>query len=345
MVDVSVIVPIYNVEHFLPECIDSILGQSFREFELILVDDGSTDSSGALADAYQATDSRVRVIHQHNMGLSGARNSGIEAAAGEWLTIVDGDDWLEPDALEIMIASASKTDADIVIFSYFRESPKTSFAESFFNIPEFDATRSQVRTLQANCLVAVDIGNRRSTTNMGVTWARLYRRSFILENNLRFKVGLKRMQDAIFHLYALEHANKVAFRNKHIYHYRVWPGAASRKFTPDFRETASEILEEISTFMTAAQATDFEDIYFTKAGKLFLDTIKLQYVGNPMSLLEKRRQLGSMLRDDPYSKARKRACPRYMTRGQAAIWPLIRMGLPTAVYFLYALRARIRSRS
>ena len=95
MPKISVIVPVYKVEAYLQECVDSILAQTFEDFELILVDDGSPDNCGAICDAYAGKDSRVKVIHQENQGLSGARNTGIEASKGEFLTFVDSDDMVK----------------------------------------------------------------------------------------------------------------------------------------------------------------------------------------------------------------------------------------------------------
>ena len=95
--EISVIVPVYRVEKYLNDCIDSILAQTFADFELILVDDGSPDSCPALCDAAAARDSRIRVIHQKNRGLSGARNAGLDAAEGEWIAFVDSDDTITPD--------------------------------------------------------------------------------------------------------------------------------------------------------------------------------------------------------------------------------------------------------
>ena len=100
---ISVIVPVYNVQAYLPRCVDSILNQEYGNLEVILVDDGATDESGAICDAYAARDSRVRVIHKPNGGLSSARNAGIDAATGEYLAFVDSDDWIEPDTYGYML--------------------------------------------------------------------------------------------------------------------------------------------------------------------------------------------------------------------------------------------------
>lgn len=111
---VSVIVPVYNVEEYLSRCVDSILTQTYRNLEVILVDDGAKDSSGSICDAYAREDSRVRVIHKENGGLSSARNAGIDIAKGDYLEFVDSDDWIEPDAVENLLQMALEHQVELV---------------------------------------------------------------------------------------------------------------------------------------------------------------------------------------------------------------------------------------
>lgn len=114
----TVVVPVYNVEGYLKKCVDSVLAQTEPDFELLLVDDGSTDSSGALCDQLAKTDGRIRVIHQQNQGLGGARNTGIKAATGDWILLVDSDDWIEPETLEKTIEAGLREEADLVMFAF-----------------------------------------------------------------------------------------------------------------------------------------------------------------------------------------------------------------------------------
>lgn len=110
---ISVIVPVYNVEKFLPRCVDSILAQTYSNLEILLVDDGSKDASGTICDEYAAKDTRIRAIHKENGGLSSARNAGIDAAKGEYLAFVDSDDWIEPDSYAHMLGMLKKYDAKL----------------------------------------------------------------------------------------------------------------------------------------------------------------------------------------------------------------------------------------
>lgn len=122
---ISVIVPVYNVEAYLPRCVESILAQTYRNLEIFLVDDGTKDNCGAICDAYARQDSRVRVIHKENGGLSSARNAGIDASTGEYLSFVDSDDWIEPDMYEKMMGLMEKYSVRLVCAGRWDVSSKT----------------------------------------------------------------------------------------------------------------------------------------------------------------------------------------------------------------------------
>ena len=115
---ISVIVPVYNVETYLPQCVRSILSQDYEDLEVILIDDGSTDASGLLCDQYAREDPRVRVIHQQNGGAAAAKNAGLRAATGAYLTFADSDDYLEPDAYGFLMKTLQETGADAVQGSF-----------------------------------------------------------------------------------------------------------------------------------------------------------------------------------------------------------------------------------
>ena len=117
---ISVVVPVYNVEHYLKKCVDSICHQTYRNLEIILVDDGSTDCSGSLCDEFATSDSRIRVIHKSNGGLSDARNAGMELASGEWWMLVDSDDYIAPDTAETLLLAAVENHCEIAVCNMMR---------------------------------------------------------------------------------------------------------------------------------------------------------------------------------------------------------------------------------
>ena len=169
----SVIVPVYNVEAYLEKCVQSILRQTEQDFELLLVDDGSTDSSGQLCEELAKQDSRIRVIHQENQGLGGARNTGIREAKGDWLLLVDSDDWIEPEILEKSLEAGLREEADMVVFP-FRSVDEEGRELAVFreNIPVGRAFALKERK---------DI-----LLTAPVAWNKLYRTAFFRETGLAY---------------------------------------------------------------------------------------------------------------------------------------------------------------
>ena len=182
---ISVIVPVYKVEPWLGECVDSILGQTFRDFELILVDDGSPDNCPAICDEYARADSRVRVIHKENGGLSSARNAGLDMARGEYISFVDSDDWIHPEMLETMVSKLRQTDSDMAICGV--ESVYTDGASPVAH-PLTDAVLSQeemVDNLATQAWYYI------------VAWNKVYRRKIF--ETLRYPEGYIHEDAAVIH--------------------------------------------------------------------------------------------------------------------------------------------------
>ena len=175
---ISVIVPVYRVEKYLPACIDSILNQTFTDFELILVDDGSPDRCPEICDETAKRDARVRVIHQANAGLSAARNAGIEAAHGAWLSFVDSDDYIAPQFYEKLYQTAQRTDADCVMccVQNVDESGKPIDSALMRVADEVKTGREVLRKI-----------GRDDVTPYLTAWNKLYRRK--LFNTLRYPAG------------------------------------------------------------------------------------------------------------------------------------------------------------
>jgi len=278
------------------------------------------------------------------MGLSGARNTGINAASGEWITIADGDDWLDRDAIEKMLKAAQEeSECDILIASFYANYPDKECKDSFFNKERITFTRENMKQLQMSSLCITPISNENAATNVGVTWARLYRTGYLKDNSLTFKVGLKRMQDAVFHLTAYEYATKVSFVNMPVYHYRMWNGSASKKYSKDFEQTALEIISEIENYMSRFPFDkEFERCYQTKKFKLLLDIIKLTYApaANPLTHAEKVREIKRIMQQECYRTALRDTDLRMLGKKQRIMYILLRMNCVSAVLRLYELKRR-----
>lgn len=208
---ISVIVPVYKVEAYLPACVSSILMQTFTDFELILVDDGSPDICGAMCDSYAQKDSRVRVIHRENGGLSAARNTGLDAAGGDYVTFIDSDDVVSLNYLQYMIRVAEETAVDVVaakIIQFTDYDDVASFLDGKQIIPD-----CQVENRRTACLELYDNPERLPINSV----AKLFRRNIFC--SLRFPEGRIHEDQALIPL-AIYAASRTAVLDRAIYGYR-----------------------------------------------------------------------------------------------------------------------------
>ena len=215
--EISVIVPVYRVERFLTVCVDSILGQTFRDFELILVDDGSPDGCPALCDAAARRDDRVRVIHQKNRGLSGARNAGLDIARGNWIAFVDSDDRVQSAFLERLHRAAQDADADAAICGTFcmREDG------TLYPSKQGDGYASD-EMIHDEVLTGWEAINRLPLSAFQVSWNKLYRRQ--LFDGLRFPEG-KRYEDTFTSPLLYQRVRRLACVSQELYIYRIVEGS------------------------------------------------------------------------------------------------------------------------
>ena len=206
---ISVIVPVYNVEKYLHRCVDSILGQTFTDFELILVDDGSPDNCGAICDEYAAKDARVRVIHQENQGQAAARNRAVAEANGEWIHFVDSDDVIHPQMLEVLYCAAVENHANISMCGAI-ESEEIS--EAFYSTPN---RHVRVRDIDEESMEdLLDHGEHR----YWVVWGKLIRKRIV--QKLPFTQGRIYEDNAIVCQW-LQESGKIADIEDRLYFYLI----------------------------------------------------------------------------------------------------------------------------
>ncbi len=214
---ISIIVPVYNTEVYLLECIESILQQNLRNIEIIAINDGSTDSSPQLLNFIASTDSRIIVINKPNGGISSARNLALKYATGDFVLFIDSDDLLVPDSLEQILMIATANDADIVCFGYqklYKNTPKKSFLSS-------DSTYTKQISKQEFFQLCFDTNYKTNCSNGAYTWARLYKRSIV--DSLTFDEQWTFYEDMDFFsrlVLSLKEKNKIFLCDVPMYYYR-----------------------------------------------------------------------------------------------------------------------------
>ncbi len=227
----TIIVPAYNVAKYLPACLDSMAAQPGNDFSVLVVDDGSPDSCGAIADEYAARDSRFRVLHQANAGVGAARNAGLEQARGEWIWFVDGDDMIASNAVSSVL-SAATPELELVCFGFawYRrtERPVPNVTPRILTADELAALRLRIIYPRED-LPCGDMPVQ-STSFC------LYRRAFLLQNGLRFLTHIPSGQDQLFNQQALIRCMHAAYLNAKPYIYRRNEGSISIRFNPRIPE-------------------------------------------------------------------------------------------------------------
>lgn len=262
---VSVIVPVYNVERHLRRCIDSVIGQSFNDVELILIDDGSTDDSGRICDDYRMSDNRIKVIHQENEGVSAARNAGLEIAVGEYILFLDGDDALDLNTLEICAAAAQTSHSDLVLFGFHLYGEKDGKAVFQKNNAYEEAGIASHKELLKDFSACYQKGWFSFVTD------KLIRASLIRDHDIRFdgafNVG---GEDAVFMLSLLPYINRIKVLPYAFYQYYRREGESmTLVFKPDKFQRYCDRIVLMSSFMT--QNDCFDGAYLVRLlGTYFL---------------------------------------------------------------------------
>lgn len=216
---VSIILPIYNVEEYISECLDSIVNQTYHNLEIILVDDGSPDNSGSICDEYQQKDDRIVVVHKQNAGVSAARNTGLELATGSYIAFADPDDWLEPDMIEKMVSALKQRQADIAFCRFHTEIMPEEKQYLYLPIEETygDGNHALCQMVQALAYGTM-------------VWNKLFTRNTIFKGNsyTKFDESLKCGEDEVWLVEVVQNAKKVAYLKEELYYWRVRENSAFR---------------------------------------------------------------------------------------------------------------------
>ena len=280
---VSIVVPVYNTAEYLPACLDSILAQTFTDFELLLVDDGSTDNSLQVCETYASRDARIRVFHQQNAGVSAARNLGVEQAQGDWLCYVDSDDVVLPAYLQDMLEAADAEDC--LVMGNISDSRMKGLITSDV-------------VLEGEAMVRYMLSH--NILNLSGPVAKLYNRATLVRYGIRFPQDIHYGEDLLYFLQYLNHIGRVAFRQSELYQVTMREGSLSRGYYPFESEYAcfETCLSEMTTFASRLPLSDAEKtavIWRNRTAQFFLHSVKSIYaLSNAYAWSEQMRRLHSI---------------------------------------------------
>ncbi len=299
---VSVIIPCYNLGGRIGRCLDSVLAQEYKDLEIIVIDDGSTDGSGGICDSYAGKDARIRVIHQENAGLGPARNTGIEASAGEILAFVDGDDWIFPGMIRVMAEAMEKSGADMSVCRYSQVSDGEDMVHVEGRAGRTDGTvpmqdgitgRLFMRDEALYALVAED----EATVIQNAAWNKLYRRKLFFQDNgseiLRYPAH--RYEDIVITAKLIARCEKVIYIDEPLYAYVSDRGGSimNKSKLPDLLREQIPSYWERDEFFVSIGKKELADVHDYIVGKKLLE---LHTAGRRSGEKEAVRELDGVIR-------------------------------------------------
>jgi len=256
---ISVIIPIYKVEPYLRRCVDSVINQTYKNLEIILVDDGSPDNCGKICDEYAKRDNRIIVIHRENGGLSAARNSGLDVCTGSYVAFVDSDDWIGRETYEVTLAKALRENADIAIFNVADVDADSGERKPHYSFGNVTALKnSDYRGIQLNMLrrgIYEMFQEKFRYLTFCFLWNKLFKRDLI--TGYTFKEGLKKYEDFPFVFQLLFNCDKVIMVDEFFYNYlqrgRV---TLSKAYIPEINTHIYVLLDLLKQIMNSENVTD-----------------------------------------------------------------------------------------
>lgn len=301
---ISYIVPVYNLsEKELSVCIDSILNQSYSDNEIIIVDDGSSNGIESFCDKL-SQNHLITVIHQANQGLASARNTGLNAARGEWIVHVDGDDWVDCHLSECLIEKCRTTEADIVVWGYLISTGDRKQELLLKNKKVFE---DNYESIKEDVICSV-LGSSAvfSSLCLNTSWAKAYRRDFITRNNVYYDSKLRRAQDVVYNLYAFYLAKSVEYIDRALSVYRNDNESLSRGFNPRNIEyltsTANAVMQFVDNHFKSPKIIRAYNLFIQRCFRM-INERTIQSKKNSHSILEKRRIFKTIINQEPFHSA------------------------------------------
>lgn len=230
---ISIVVPVYNVAPYLPQCLDSLVNQTYRDIEIICVNDGSTDESAKILDEYAIRDNRVHVIHQQNRGLSGARNTALEKVQGEWIMFVDSDDWIDVTCCQKVLDCANKNNVDVVLWGYRKSYKDYSVDKKLFETDRF-FFESEIKILRQQMIAPIgeDLKNIERMDGLGTLWGKLYKRELMAAKRLVDINEIGSAEDVLFNIDVFGWVQSAYYINECLYNYRKEDQSYTKRYRP-----------------------------------------------------------------------------------------------------------------
>lgn len=345
MEKISVIIPVYNAEKYLSICIESILRQTYSNWEAIIVDDGSTDNSKNICEKYSKQDDRIKIFSQTNKGVSATRNFGINKAIGNYIVFVDADDWLESNFLERMFETIEREKADIVQCNFYYAKENENIRRKHI-VPSY-SVRTTIEELQLDILFREyeEKKYHKSVGAIRAVWGKLFRTSLI--KNKKFNEKLDIFEDGIFILNTLQDVKKMILIDEYLYYYRITEDSSNIKYKPNFDQKAIAIIEQIQhSIMENNKSKEYEECFYIMIFEMISTTLEKDIfnIRNNASKKEKINRLKNLLKNNYCKRTLEKIKIRNLENNQKILYFLLKVKGYIIIYYLYSMKQKIKKR-
>lgn len=344
----SIIVPVYNAEKYLSHCIESLIKQTYKNIEIILINDGSTDGSLKICERYAERDNRIKIHSIKNSGVSTARNIGISLATGSYITFVDSDDWAEPNMIEFAMTKIKETESDIVVWScyknYYNEEIRISM------IPGGDRVFSNNKDILYLKSIHAMYGEEKVTDSVstGSVWCKLYKKDIVTRNNLKFQPHLTRAQDTVFSIYAFHYANKICYFDRSLYHYRINNSSTTSgtRYISDTKIPFNALLGEYESFIKKYNKDKNEKYYkalYARTIQVLKWHLEHNYFHNKYSkgIWNRRKEVIKLIDTQPYKRALSEVDLGLLPKKEKVMTLLFKYKMVLVFYIINSLHSKI----
>ena len=343
---VSIIIPVYNATKYLNKCLDSLIAQTYSHIEILCVNDGSTDNSLDVLNAYSERDVRIKIINKQNEGASIARNVALKEAKGEYITFVDADDWIDLETIEVAIDKA-KTGVDIVLWGYMREFATRSAPRSIFDYDEKIFEKDEVDNLRRSLFgfMGKELKYVEKADSLCMVGGKLYKKSLILDNGIQF-VDIREIgtfEDGIFCIDVLSVAKSLLYIDKFFYHYRKDnENSVTTKYKENFFQKWCRLFEKLQKKIEKEKLGEEYQIALKNRISLCIIGQGLNIIEGNFSAREKIKKIKEILTFPLYRQAIKQFKLRYLKIHCCLFFLCAKIRFSLGVYILLVLIKKLK---
>ena len=345
MKTVSVIIPVYNVAEFLPKCLESVICQTYKDLEIICIDDESPDSSVEIIEKYAEKDDRIKLLRQKNTGLSGARNTGIRAASGDYIMVVDSDDWIDTETCACAVENIEKYNADVCFWTYVREYAGSSRVKRIFESDRFfnkEDTEKYIHRRIAG-LTGEELKDPENADSIVTAWGKLYRTDIIKENDILFvDTKIIGTEDALFNLQYFGYANSSVFVNRPFNHYRKTNATSlTVNYKPRLFSQWNTLFDMMGDYIREnGCGSDFSDALDNRVA-LSIIGLGMNEMRNKAGRAVKMKNIADIIHSERYVQAYKKLPLKYFPLQWKIFFAFCKQGNTAGVYCLLEIMKKL----